>query len=129
MRRSKKTVFIAVSLTSMVLSAIMVAGCAQTVEQQEPDITAPVERYGRGEMPIEMMTEVAAVLGIEPQELEEAFAQAQNELAEIPVEERSPDALLSRVAEILGIEQQELQDVMAQVRGEGWTDASRPETT
>jgi hypothetical protein len=151
MRRNKKAALVTTSLAVLIVIGAMVAGCTQTAEQPEPDANVPVVEQpepetdvpvvepgepdattqasprmeGRG-MPVEMMNDVAEVLGIEPEQLEAAFTKAQSELAETSVAEPSPDLLTSRVAEILGIEPQELADAMTQVIGEMPADASPP---
>mgnify|MGYP003565700860 CR=1 FL=1 len=139
MRRDKKVALIMTALAGMVVIGIMMAGCTQTAEQPEPEASvpaiepdepdavtpAPPQMDGRG-MPAEMMNEVAEILGIAPEQVEAAFTQAQDEMAETAVDGPGPDSLMSRVAEILGIEPQELESAMAQVIGEMSADGSPP---
>ena len=103
----------------------------------------------------DLLAKVAETLGIDQQGLEDAFAQAQSEMASMfgdrqspntppndgppegmPPEDMSPgdmplglglpDELLARVTEILGIDQQELEDAFAKVQGEMPAGAAYP---
>jgi hypothetical protein len=85
MRRSRKVTFVAISLAVAAFTSMIVSGCTQTVEQQEPDATIPTKP--QGEMPEMPMTKVAEILGIEQQELEDAMAQV---LSEMPGDASGP---------------------------------------
>ena len=112
----KNSALIIIFLAVSFFASIMIIGCSPEPEQQEVKDAIPAGPQGEmDEMP---MARVAEILGIEQQELIDAFAQAQSEVRETPLEEYSPDLMMSRVAEILGIEQKALEDATAQVRSE-----------
>jgi len=76
--------------------------------------------WGEGEpqMPDNVLGRVAEILGIDQQRLEDAFAQAQTEIADATPGDSSREAIMTRTAEILEIEQQDLQDAFAQAQSE-----------
>jgi hypothetical protein len=118
---------------------ITAIGCDST---KNDTTTAPSTSQPPSGLPEDSMAKVAEILGISQQKLEDAFAQAQSEMAEsrfgdeqqpgppggepptgvpsegMPPAQGFPTDLLARVAEILGIEQQTLADAFAQVQGE-----------
>ncbi len=149
MRRSKKFIAMAVlSVLPLILLMLVGGGCTQVGDSdssQTETETATNERPDRMQphMPLD---EVAKILGIEQQELENAFTQASNEMGEggflappgewapngtppdgsppegLPRDmeptapEALPEALLSKMADILNIDQQTLEDAFAQAR-------------
>jgi DNA-binding transcriptional MocR family regulator len=118
---------------------IAAIGCAST---EHDATTVPSTSQPPSGLPEDSMAKVAEILGISQQKLEDAFAQAQSEMAAsrpgneqppftprgepptgvpsegMPPAQGFPTDLLARVAEILGIEQQTLADAFAQVQGE-----------
>jgi len=149
MRRSKKFIAMAVlSVLPLILLMLVGGGCTQVGDSdssQTETETATNERPDRmqPQMPLDG---VAKILGIEQQELENAFTQASNEMGEggflappgewapngtppdgsppegLPRDmeptapEALPEALLSKMADILNIDQQTLEDAFAQAR-------------
>jgi len=60
---------------------------------------------------------IAEILGIEQQEVENAFAQAQAEINSEDSEDRESNELMDRVAEILNIDRQTLEDALIEALG------------
>jgi hypothetical protein len=72
---------------------------------------------GQGQPNSQMMEDIAGILDIDQETLENAFAQARSELQNTGEGDMRPQALTARVAEILGIEQQKLQEAFTQIGG------------
>jgi hypothetical protein len=116
----------------------------ETAVPEEPGSAPPQVPPDGMQPPMAMgnLDEVAGIIGVEPEVLQDAFAQAMSEvfedsqppdMPEGPPPEGTPpdmqggppsgqdgmmpDELLARVAEILGIDQQVLEDAFAQVPG------------
>jgi hypothetical protein len=146
MRRSKGFVLrAAVTVAALVACMLVGAGCrSDDLGQAQTEASGPgqteqmmQDRPTDGHQPGMPLAEVAEILGIDQQDLENAFATAQNEVAgngmpvlpdesepdgtppqgdSPPAREQLSDDILSRVSEILGIDQQDLEDAFAQVR-------------
>lgn len=141
MWRSKKFIVIAV-LATLPLIVLMLIGEGST-QVGDSDASQTETETAVNEKPDRMqpqmhLAEVAEILGINQQELENAFTQARDELGDgglpasprerppdgpppdgsPPATEPLPEALLAKMAEILGIEQQKLEDAFAQARSE-----------
>lgn len=139
MRRSKKSVVVMLLAAVAMVGTITAIGCDST---KHDSTTAPSTSEPPSSLRENSMAKVAEILGISQQELEDAFAQTQSEMAasrsgneqppatprgepptDLPSEGMPPAPgfptdLLARVAEILGFEQQTLADAFAQVQSE-----------
>jgi len=133
----KKSLFV-VMLVGMTVFALV--GCGQTKSETA---TVPSATQTPSNQPQDSMAQVAAILGISQQKLEDAFAQARSELGNkglpttpggtgqpIPPSDNQtpapsgkegspslPKDLLAKVAEILGTDQQTLENAFAKVQG------------
>ncbi len=168
MWRNKKNILITLLVTLSVVTLILVGGgCTkdqdgngqtETETEGEKDDTQQAGDGDESKTEVEPGTNgrpdrippqmdfdgVAKILGIDPQELENAYIQARNELADSglmgpppggfpegmgpppegfpegmgpPMGGPLPEPLLARMAEILKVDQQELADAFAQVQG------------
>jgi len=143
MWRSKKFIVIAVLVTLPIIVLMLLGeGCTQAVDSDasKAETETTVNENPDRMRPQMNLDEVAEVLGIEQQKLEDVFAQAQSEMranmsgnGQPPATPRGepstgvppagmspgpglPDDLLARVAEILNIDQQRLEDAFAQAQ-------------
>lgn len=133
-------------LVGMMVFAIV--GCASTKSEMA---TVPSATQTPSNQPQDSMAQVAAILGISQQKLEDAFTQARSEMqANMPENTQPPSVpqnaappagtpptgmtagpglpsdLLAKVAEILGIDQQTLEDAFAKVQSEMPSGAAPP---
>jgi len=139
-------VLIALSVVSVLVGSIALVGCAQTgsSDDNQPDTATPAPEQGQAEddfgtggpggvwggppgggLPPALMAEVARILDIDQQRLEDAFAQARSEMQGTTAGEGGPAAMMTRVAEILEIEQQELEDAFEEALGEAFGEVPR----
>jgi hypothetical protein len=137
MRLNKRFVLVALSIVSVLVGSIALVGCAQTgsSDDNQPDTATPAPEQGQAEddfgtggpggtwgrapgggLSPALMAEVARILDIDQQRLEDAFAQARSGMQGTTTGEGTPAAMMARVAEILAIEQQELEDSFEEAR-------------
>ena len=107
MWRSKK--FIVMAL----LAAVLLVGSAGGIV-----LANDIEDEGNSQSKTTLLARVAEKLGIDEQELKDAFAEARSESWTENPEGRQYGAPMAGVAETLGVEPQALQDAFAQARSE-----------
>lgn len=106
----------------MLVVSLAGAGCAPTGNGDEGQSGMPNSTGNGGEgephMSNDVLGRVAEILGIDQQDLEDAFAQAQAETGAATPSDSSLEAIMTRTAEILEIGKQDLQDAFTQAQSE-----------